>query len=92
MQSPLQLSEVQLLGRPAASQSFSGSLHNGVNGLQVPWEDVVAGRTAKQAKRRWALMIKRVPDYQELGFNEQVTYLVDTFLPGLKEKLASSKQ
>lgn len=53
----------------------------------VPWDDVVKGRTAQQCKRRWNLMIKRVPDKHEKDFTQQLDYLVDTFAPGLRGKV-----
>ena len=50
----------------------------------VPWSSLVPGRTAQQAKRRWRLMVKRVPDSADIEFAEQLDYLVDNFTPDLK--------
>ena len=58
----------------------------------VPWEDVVKGRTAQQSKRRWNLMVKRVPDKHEKDFTQQLDYLVDTFAPKLRSKVQSQAQ
>lgn len=58
----------------------------------APWDDVVKGRTAQQARRRWNLMVKRVPDAYEKSFSEQLDYLVDTFAPGLRHKVEAMRQ
>lgn len=58
----------------------------------VPWEGLVKSRTAQQAKRRWSLMLKQVPDKNEKSFSEQLDYLVDTFAPGLRKKLEDQTQ
>ncbi len=58
----------------------------------VPWDDVVKGRTAQQSKRRWNLMVKRVPDKHEKDFVQQLDYLVDTFASGLRGKVQATVQ
>lgn len=58
----------------------------------VPWDEIVKGRTAQQSKRRWNLMIKRVPDKHEKDFTQQLDYLVDTFAPGLRSKVQAQAQ
>lgn len=39
-----------------------------------------------QAKRRWLLMLRHVPCHHNLTFVEKLEYLVDKFLPELKNK------
>lgn len=55
--------------------------------FRVPWDTVVPSRTDKQSRRRWRLMLKRVPDSTDKEFLEQLDYLVDTYTPGLRAKL-----
>ena len=55
---------------------------------QVDWGNVVSERTALAAKRRWRLMLKSVPDYQEKEFADVVDELVSAHLPALKQKAA----
>ena len=55
---------------------------------QVDWGAVVPERTAVAAKRRWRLMLKSVPAYQEKEFAEVVEELVSTHLPALKQRAA----
>lgn len=57
----------------------------------VPWDNLVEGRTAKQSKRRWGLMTKRVPGMYERTFTEQLDYLVDTFAPKLRQKVEAMR-
>ena len=56
------------------------------------WDSIVPGRTARQSKRRWALMLKRVPDSSEKTLREQAVYLAEKFVPGLLEKVTRLKQ
>lgn len=53
---------------------------------EVPWGEVVKGRTAAQARRRWRLMCKAVPDVRDMEFPDVVDWLVDKYLPHLKDK------
>ncbi len=52
----------------------------------VQWGGLVEGRTEAQARRRWSLMIKRVPNARNMGFSERLEFLVDHFMPSLKEE------
>ncbi|KFM27339.1 DNA-binding protein REB1 [Auxenochlorella protothecoides] len=52
---------------------------------EVDWGALVKGRSATQAKRRWRLMARVIPEHREKDFWEQVDWLVDTYLPALKE-------
>ena len=54
--------------------------------FEVKWGEVVGGRTAVQARRRWRLMAKAVPDHREMEFSEIIDYLVTQYMPRLKEK------
>lgn len=55
---------------------------------QVDWGNIVSERTPLAAKRRWRLMLKSVPDYQEKDFADIVDELVSAHLPALKQKAA----
>ena len=55
---------------------------------QVDWGAMVPERTAVAAKRRWRLMLKSVPAYQEKEFADIVEELVSTHLPALKQRAA----
>ncbi|KAL4437042.1 hypothetical protein ABPG75_004181 [Micractinium tetrahymenae] len=63
---------------------LSGAAHD----YELDWNQLVRGRTAQQAKRRWRLMVKSVPDNRDLEFGELVEALVDRHLPQLKEQQA----
>ena len=39
-----------------------------------------------QARRRWQLMLKCVPDARNLGFAERLEHLVDKYVPALKQQ------
>jgi Myb-like DNA-binding domain len=54
--------------------------------FEVQWEGLVPERTAQQARRRWRLMVKVVPEYKEKEFSEVVEYLVSKHLPQLMVK------
>ena len=54
--------------------------------FEVAWDGLVAERTAQQARRRWRLMVKSVPDYKDLEFYQIVEQLVGKYLPQLMEK------
>ncbi len=41
----------------------------------VNWDDLVPHRPAQQAKRRWKMMVKYIPDYQDRTFSQQVDFL-----------------
>lgn len=43
-----------------------------------------------QARRRWRLMLKVVPDHRDREFEELVEVLVDRYLPQLKERRRQS--
>ena len=47
---------------------------------QTPWEKIVPGRSSAQTNRRWKLMLKHIPDYQDRSFFEQVMYLKGKYL------------
>lgn len=49
-------------------------------------------RPAPQAKRRWRLMVKSIPDSRDLEFGELVEALVDRHLPQLREQAAQQQQ
>jgi hypothetical protein len=53
---------------------------------EVEWGRLVPQRTSQQAKRRWRLMVKGVPEYKEKEFGEAVEYLVNKHIPHMKEK------
>ena len=53
---------------------------------EVKWGSLVEGRTAAQARRRWRLMTKAVAEHREKEFPEIVDYLVEAYMPRLKEK------
>ena len=52
----------------------------------MDWGAVVPERSAAAAKRRWRLMLKSVPAYQEKEFPDIVEELVSTHLPALKQR------
>ena len=52
----------------------------------MDWGTVVPERSAVAARRRWRLMLKSVPEYQEKEFAEIVEDLVSTHLPALKRR------
>lgn len=54
--------------------------------FEVQWDGLVPERTAQQARRRWRLMVKVVPEYKEKEFSEVVEYLVSKHLPQLVVK------
>ena len=58
---------------------------------QVDWGVVVPQRSAVAAKRRWRLMLKSVPAYQEKEFPDIVEELVSAHLPALKDKAAQGQ-
>jgi hypothetical protein len=58
-----------------------------VQEYEVDWGSLVPGRGAKVALQRWRLMQKRVPDYLEKGFPQQVDWIVDWYAPQLRQKL-----
>ena len=51
--------------------------------FQVDWGQLVATRTAQQARRRWRLMLKCVKDANDQEFSENLKTLVTTFTPDL---------
>ena len=51
--------------------------------FQVHWGQLVATRTAQQARRRWRLMLKCVKDSKDREFSENLKTLVTTFTPDL---------
>ena len=55
---------------------------------QVDWGAAVPERSAVAAKRRWRLMLKSVPAYQEKEFTDIVEELVSAHLPALMDKAA----
>ncbi|KAL4432464.1 hypothetical protein ABPG77_001763 [Micractinium sp. CCAP 211/92] len=67
---------------------LSGAVHD----YEVDWNQVVRGRTAQQAKRRWRLMVKSIPDSRDLEFGELVEALVDRHLPQLREQQQQQQQ
>ena len=52
----------------------------------VPWGELVQGRSSQQCKRRWNLMLKRVPDWVNKSFTESLQLLVETHYPKLLRK------
>ncbi len=56
---------------------------------ELDWGGLVKRRTAQQARRRWRLMLKCVPDRYERSFAEVVEYLVDTYVPELRRLLTA---
>ena len=46
----------------------------------MDWGDLVPNRSVAQAKRRWLLMLKHIPEYKDRTFSDQVAYLRDKFL------------
>jgi hypothetical protein len=58
--------------------------------FEVDWANLVKGRTQQQARRRWRLMLKCVPDAANKEFLDVVKYLVETFVPALKNLLPSA--
>ncbi|KAK9824387.1 hypothetical protein WJX72_009904 [[Myrmecia] bisecta] len=65
---------------------LSGCSHD----WETDWGGLVAGRTAGQARRRWRLMLKCVPDRADKDFLESLDFLVSTYCPGLKAKLEAA--
>ena len=55
---------------------------------EVDWAGLVPGRSAKVSLQRWRLMQKRVPDYLEMGFRQQVDWVVDNYAPHLRKQMA----
>lgn len=51
--------------------------------FQVEWGQLVASRTAMQARRRWRLMLKCVRDAADREFHENLHTLLQTFTPDL---------
>lgn len=51
--------------------------------FQVDWGQLVATRTAQQARRRWRLMLKCVKDSKDQEFSDNLKTLVTTFTPDL---------
>ena len=56
--------------------------------FQVDWGQLVATRTAQQARRRWRLMLKCVKDANDQEFGDNLKTLVTTFTPDLLLPLA----
>ena len=56
---------------------------------ELDWAGVVPGRSAKVSLQRWRLMQKRVPDYLEMRFQEQLDWIVDKYAPQLRGRVAS---
>ena len=54
--------------------------HQGKSEWEVDWGDLVPNRSVAQAKRRWLLMLKHIPEYKDRTFSDQVAYLRDKFL------------
>lgn len=59
--------------------------------FELDWAALVPGRSAKQALRRWRLMLRRIPNSSELDFFEQLEYLASTFTPDMWERYGSSE-
>ncbi len=57
--------------------------------FEVDWAGLVQGRSAKVSLQRWRLMQKRVPDYLEMRFQEQLDWIVDKYAPQLRGKAAA---
>lgn len=57
---------------------------------EVAWDRVVTGRTAAQARRRWRLMLKAVPQNRDKEFPEVLDWLVETYMPRLKQPKGQS--
>ena len=57
----------------------TGATHD----FQVDWGQLVASRTALQARRRWRLMLKCVKDATDREFHENLHTLLATFTPDL---------
>jgi len=60
-----------------------------VQEYEVDWAGLVSGRSAKVSLQRWRLMQKRVPDYLEMRFQEQLDWIVDKYAPQLRGKAAA---
>jgi len=60
-----------------------------VQEFEVDWAGLVQGRSAKVSLQRWRLMQKRVPDYLEMRFQEQLDWIVDKYAPQLRGKAAA---
>lgn len=50
------------------------------------------GRSGQNAKRRWRLMLKCVPEPYDKEFDEIVDYLVETYAPYLRAIPAAEEQ
>jgi hypothetical protein len=57
-----------------------------ISEFEVQWDGLVPERTAQQARRRWRLMVKVVPNYKDKEFSQVVKYLVEKHLPQLMVK------
>lgn len=63
---------------------LKGLLRSGARQVfDVDWGVVVEGRTEKQARRRWQLMTRHVPDANDLEFDEHLEFLARKFTPDL---------
>ena len=51
--------------------------------FHVDWGQLVASRTAQQARRRWRLMLKCVKDAHDREFSDNLNQLVTTYAPDL---------
>ncbi|KAL0027351.1 hypothetical protein WJX79_003122 [Trebouxia sp. C0005] len=58
--------------------------------FQVNWGQLVASRSAMQARRRWRLMLKCVKDATDREFHENLHTLLETFTPDLLVTAAGS--
>ncbi len=65
----------------------TGATHD----FQVDWSQLVASRSAMQARRRWRLMLKCVKDATDREFHENLHTLLETFTPDLLVAAAGSE-
>ena len=50
---------------------------------QINWGELVPGRTAAQVKRRWQLMQKSIPDYQDKTLEQKTKFLLERYAPDI---------
>ena len=54
--------------------------------FQLDWGALVRGRTAAQARRRWRLMVKMVPDARDRELPALLEYIVDKYAPAIRQQ------
>eukprot|EP00887_Chlorella_sp_A99_P005250 scaffold1.g5250.t1 len=71
---------------------YAGVIAGATHDFELDWSQLVKGRGPQQARRRWRLMVKVVPDHRDMEFAGLVDALVDRYLPKLKQQAAAAAE